>query len=279
MARGRSGRVLAISHIEIRGSREGMDANDRSSRAELVRSVSGSDDLDELRTYLGNVVPTAYDGLVYRSLSWEHLGKELWEFRATYVEPDRSDREHKLATGSYLFSFDTTGGMVTISTSQATTAFAKSGQTAPDFKNAINVADGEVKGTEIVIPVLKFSLRKRQEKAVITTAYVKILASLTGTVNAADFQGFAAGELLFMGASGQQGTDTDPEVTYNFAASENATGLSIGEVAGIAKKGHEYLWVVFEPVDDPAAKTTVRRPKAVYVERVYKEANWAPLAI
>jgi len=270
---------MAISHIELRGSREGMDANDRSSRAELVWSVSGSDDLDALRTYLGNVVPTTYDGLVYRSLSWEHVGKELWEFRANYVEADRSDRDHKLPTGSYLFSFDTTGGTVTITTSKYTTRYAKPGQTAPNFMNAVNVADGEVKGTEIVIPVLKFSLRKRQAKAVITTAYAKTLASLTGTVNASSFQGFAAGELLFMGASGQQGTDTDPEVTYNFAASENATGLTIGEVAGIAKKGHEYLWVVFESVDDMAATTTVRRPRAVYVERVYQEADWAPLAI
>ena len=41
---------MAISHIEIRGSREGLDANDRSSRAELVWSVTGSDDLDEMRT-------------------------------------------------------------------------------------------------------------------------------------------------------------------------------------------------------------------------------------
>ena len=203
----------------------------------------------------------------------------MWEFRASYVEPDRSDREHKLATGSYLFSFDTTGGTVTITTSKYTTPYAKAGQTAPDFKNAVNVADGEVKGTEIVIPVLKFSIRKRQPLATISVGYVKTLASLTGSVNAGVFQGFAAGELLFMGASDQQGTDTDPEVTYNFAASENALGLSIGDVAGIAKKGHEYLWVVFEPVDDATAKTTVRRPKAVYVERVYKEADWTPLAI
>jgi hypothetical protein len=270
---------MAISHVEIRGSREGMDANDRSSRAELVWSVTGSDDLDALRTYLTGIVPATYDGLVYRSLSWEHLGKELWEFRANYVEPDRSDVEHKLNTGSYVFSFDTTGGTVTVTASKYTTRYGKSGETAPDFKNAINVVDGEVRGTDIVIPTLKFSIRKRQPKASISTAYVKTLASLTGTVNGYAFLGFVAGELLFMGASGQQGTESDPEVTYHFAASQNASGLSIGEIAGIAKAGHEYLWVLFEPVDDTLAKTTVRRPKAVYVERVYQLADWTALAI
>jgi hypothetical protein len=116
-------------------------------------------------------------------------------------------------------------------------------------------------------------------RADITLAYVKLLADMTYRTNAADFFGFAAGELLFIGASGQEATDSDPEVTFNFIASANATALTIGEITGVAKKGHEYLWVYFEDEGDDSAKKTVKRPLSAYVEQVYESANFNALGI
>ena len=268
---------MAVEVIEVTSSRGGQDATDRSSRAELVYSVSGTDDLATARSAVLATAPLAFDGLVYKSLSREYLGNGLWEFTASYVEPDRADSNNMVETGEYVFSFDTSGGTVTRTTSWATAAYAKSGETPPNFANAINVVDGDVRGVDITIPALKLSIRKRQPKANITLAYVNALYQLTGTVNNASFLGFAAGELLFLGASGQQGTDADPEITYNFLASQNVTGLSIGGISGIDKPGHAYLWAYFEPAEDTSAKATVRRPKAVYVETVYPAASWSGL--
>ena len=90
-------------------------------------------------------------------------------------------------------------------------------------------------------------------------------------------KGFAAGEVLFLGASGSQRGEDDWEITFRFAASPNVTGLTIGDIEGIDKKGWEYLWVRYADAEDE--KVLVKQPIAVYVERVYDEGNFAGLGI
>ncbi len=59
----------------------------------------------------------------------------------------------------------------------------------------------------------------------------------------------------------------------------NVTGQTIGTITEIAKKGWEYLWVLYEKVEDAAAvpPRIVKRPAAVYIERVYDEDTFAKL--
>jgi hypothetical protein len=278
---------MAITHKEIVGSKEGSDATDRSSSTELAYILRGSDNIDDMRAYLlaNNLRPATVDGLIYRSISREQIDRQLWRWAAKYVEADRADARDKLDVGDTLFSFDTTGGTTIAFGSRHTSRFAKVGETAIDHKSAVNVKpDGSVEGAEIAIPALKFSIKVRKPKASITTAYVKTLAKLTGTVNLLEFRDFKPGELLFQGANGQEGSKTDPEVEFHFAASQNADGVSgskltIGDVANIVKKGHEYLWIWFEAVVDATAKGLARRPKYVYVERLYEEVSWADLGV
>ena len=85
--------------------------------------------------------------------------------------------------------------------------------------------------------------------------------------------------MLFLGGNGQQGIHSDPTWDYEFVRLPNITGQTIGEILSVAKKGHEYLWVLFEEEADPAAKAVVKRPKAVYVERVYQTASFSALGI
>lgn len=270
---------MTVQHVELRGSRSGSDATDRSGTAELVWSVWGSDDLDTARNHIVTYVPSTFDGLAYKSLTWEHLGAGAWEFRASYVHPDRADRNATLDVGDYTFSFDTTGGTVQRKYSLASTAYPKPGETAGSFKGAIGVTQDGVEGVEIGIPALKFSVRRRFAQASITLSYVQTLAAMTYTTNNDTFLGFAAGELLFIGASGQEGLESDPEITFNFIASPNVTGLMIGDISSIAKGGHEYLWVYFEPIEDDTAKLTVRQPKSVHVEQVYEQSDFDNLGI
>ncbi|MHB8953571.1 MAG: hypothetical protein ACYC4U_11425 [Pirellulaceae bacterium] len=270
---------MTIRHIELRGSRSGTDATDRGSTAELVWSVDGSNDLDAVQSYLTPFIPSEYRDLTLKSISWEHQGYAVWEFRASYVHPDKADAGAVLEVGDYTFSFDTSGGTVLRTVSKATTKYAKGGETAADFKGSIGVTTDTIEGVEIGIPALKFSIRKRVANATLTLAYVNLLHNMTYTTNNATFLGFAAGELLFVGASGQQGTDSDPEITFNFIASPNATGLTVGEITGVAKQGHEYLWVYFEETADDVAKKTVKRPLSAYVEQVYDASNFGNLGI
>jgi len=136
-----------------------------------------------------------------------------------------------------------------------------------------------VYGVDITVPVYSFSETHILANSAVTAAYKGKLFALTGKTNNATFKGFAIGECLFLGASGSKRGKGDWEITFRFAASPNKTGLTVGDITGIAKKGWEYLWVRYEDAVDTAAGTMVKKPLAVYIEKVYEEGNFADLAI
>ena len=129
------------------------------------------------------------------------------------------------------------------------------------------------------MPVYNFSETHYIAAENVTQAYKAILFALTGRLNAAPFRGFAAGEVLFLGASGSKRGEEDWEITFRFAASPNVSGLSVGNITGIIKRGWDYLWVRYEDVEDTAAKAIVKRPVAAYVERVYYDGDYSALGI
>jgi len=69
------------------------------------------------------------------------------------------------------------------------------------------------------------------------------------------------------------------ERLFRFAASENRSGLTVGDIGGIDKKGWEYMWVRYADAEDAAAKAIVKKPVAVYIEKVYEEGDFAGLGI
>lgn len=187
------------------------------------------------------------------------------------------------ATSIMRVGFDTTGGTIKLTASKATSRYPATGRTAPDFKGAIGVKntgkDAEPEGVDIIIPGLKLTFTYRWPAGAQDLAYVKQVAGLTGRTNNATFHTFDEGELLFLGMTGELAPVGANEFQYHFLASSNATGLTIGEITGIAKKGHDYLWVVFEADQDTTAKKLVQRPLAAYVERVYDPADFGILDI
>ena len=221
--------------------------------------------------------PATFGGLPLTHFSYaeDDEGSHHFTFTAHYTR--------KVPEATLRWSFDTTGGSIRLTTSKNTTRYAPSGRTAPDFQGAIGVKntgkDAEPEGVDIILPGLKLTATYRWPKDTVNLAYAKTLAGLTGRTNNNTFHTFAAGELLFLGATGDIVPGVANELRYDFLASQNATGLTIGAISGIAKKGHEYLWVAFEATDDTSAKKLVQRPLGVYVERVYDEANFADIGI
>src|SRR5690606_2762089 len=134
-------------------------------------------------------------------------------------------------------------------------------------------------GVDVTIPVYNFSETHYLATEAVTGAYKAALFQLTGRVNNASFKGFAAGEVLFLGASGSKRGKDDWEITFKFAASPNASGLVVGEITGITKKGWEYLWVRYADAEDTDAHVLVKKPVAAYVEQVYPYGNFAGLGI
>jgi hypothetical protein len=274
---------MAVRVREVAGSESGTESFDTAEA--VIEMITRSTDRSEqenmgtCRTAVLNYLAATYPGgYVIEAgfpLALDKLDRDfdesaaLWTWRAAY--------NYKPPESAIRWGFDTTGGSIKVTHSKNTTRYPSN---APNFNGAIQVQNGEPQGADVIIPALKLTATYRWPKNTVTTGYVNTLSSLSGCVNSGGFGGYAAGELLFLGASGEITPNLPTEIVYQFAASANATGLSIsGIVTGIAKKGHELLWVLFEDEEDATAQRLTKRPLAAYVERVYTEASFATLGI
>lgn len=178
-------------------------------------------------------------------------------------------------------SFDTTGGTYKALFSIATTeSEAVGGPGATNFENAIGVdGEGKAEGVDITCPVLQISRTLTVAAALVTQEYVQLLYALTGNVNSEPFHGYAAGEVLFLGATGSTRGDGQWEIAYKFAMSPNVSNLAIGELVITLKLGWEYIWVQFGPKKDPTSKGVAHVPRYAYVEQVYKYSDLNALGI
>jgi hypothetical protein len=214
-------------------------------------------------------------GILYRgSVDIREKGHEQFEVTVPYTRK-------KNETGSFSWNFDTSGATVKIKVSRehikSYPLLDDHGDEMPTdpHEGAMGVKDdGDVEGVEIIIPALKISAQFKHPQGVVTLAHAKNLARATGCTNLNPYLDgeFDGGELLFLGATGSDGTDTDAEVNYQFAASQNADKLSFGKIANIVKKGWHYAWVEFKPSVDEGQKAVV--PKRVHIERVYNEIDF-----
>lgn len=202
----------------------------------------------------------------------------IWEARVLYQDSRRTGTPPQENDSS--FSLDTTGGTQRITQSLATIGSYPTG--APNFNGAIGFDGQSVQGCDITVPVFRFGETHYKAPAAVDSAYRYTLFSLTGKVNDAAFRGYLAGDVLFLGATGaRRGTGSDDlwELTFHFAVSKTRTNFTLGGITVASKKGWEYLWVLYEDGVDAAAKARIRKPKAVYVEKVYDLGDFGDLGI
>lgn len=219
------------------------------------------------------------------SYSVSYLGDDAWQVTIDYVKEGAEDGTEPLKRAR---SFDTTGGTQHIVQAYSvgsgdTLDFEKRfPSSATNMSGAIGVDDNGVNGVDIVVPQMQWQESYDVPNSYVTDAYIRGVAERTGRVNAGTFRGFAAGEVLFVGCSGSQEWDDQKgrgpwSLTYRFVASPNVSGVTIGSISGISKKGHEYLWVKYETATD--SSSVYKRPKAVYVNAVYKSTDFSALGI
>jgi hypothetical protein len=245
------------------GGTEGPDA-----QAELKYCVQGTKDDAVVRGMVEGEIPAIYAGLIFDSYDFEPLGNKKWEVSVRYGRKEST------------YNFDTGGGTAHITQSRLTrNRYPAPGEIAANYFGAIGVNGDTVEGTDITIPVFNFNETHQIPNNLVTAAYKMILFNLTGKVNNDTWKGFAKGEVLFLGANGTQSGKRHWEISYNFAASPNVTGLRLGEITGIAKEGWDYLWTQFTEDEDSAAHVLIKRPIAAYVEQVYPYGNFGSLGI
>lgn len=209
-------------------------------------------------------------GLLFReNIRVEEAADSLYYVSVTYGQ-------RKNEVGQYRISGTTTGGTLHISHSLETVdSYPGPGiDEAPDHKQAIDLdKDMQPRGTTFVVPALRLSYSFKHPAGSVNEEFGRNLARVTGRCNEDAWHGFEPGEVLLLGADFSDGSDCEAEVTYHVVAEENLNDLVISGVEGIAKSGHDLLWVWWgKGVDGgkPAAK-----PIAIYVERLYRRANFA----
>lgn len=218
-------------------------------------------------------------GNILNTFHRERVAPGVWKFVATY-KSYTLDRQ----TNDASFSFNTGGGTQHITASRATVGkFGIIGPVAnppPDFKGAIGVGpDLNIAGVDIEVEAFDFKLTFYLPAGTpATLTFMQQLKPLSKRVNSDTVtvtvdgvqMTFAPGELRFVNAEGQKRIGyADWELTLNFSSISNQNNFNIGPVFGISKRGWDYLWVMYGPTPDAAAKALVQQPVAVYVEQVY----------
>jgi len=232
----------------------------------------------DAKNAMGAVSPLTVDGLDREDLQIE-------EFDGVYYGTAlyQSSEDAELETGDSSFSFEVGTNTQKITQSLATiNSYAPPSATAPNYKGAINVTDNGADGAEIIFPIYNFSETHIIPAATVTNSYKGTLFNLVGKTNNASFKGLNTGECLATGVSGtRRGTavDDDWEIIYRYAGSPNVTGLSVGSITGIEKKGWQLLWIKYSEVLDVPSNRLVVQPLAAYVEKVYEEADFSLFGI
>lgn len=246
-------------------------------KAEIAYVVLGATSEADVRAAAITQIPSNYSGLPRRSITLdERVNATTWKVVATFEVAESSGGSDP-APGSTL-TFDTGGG-----TQHVTQSLQTIGRYGPSASTALGGAigyDGQnVAGVDITVPVYQFSETHQILESAILGGYQGVLFNLTGTVNNAFFRGMQPGECLFLGASGSKRGAEGWEITFKFAGQPNRSGLQVGSIGPIQKKGWEYLWVQYGDDVDPAAQVLIKKPIAVYVEQVYSSANFGALGI
>ena len=304
---------MALNWVEDSTSRSAtiyrVGRRDPSTRSR-VWNVIGTSDEDVLHADINTKITTLY-------AYWNYPGQPLVRLRAEQYSVSYQGDDSWLVTVNYekigaddptqvgplkrVRSFDTTGGTQTVTQSRGCAAGESvwgpagqlQGQNKPSMYGAINVDDRGVNGVDIVVPQLTWTESYDVPSSYVTSAYIRAVHLLTGTVNLAAFRGFLKNEVLFLGMTGQQEWDAQRgdgpfSLSYRFSATPNrgneAFGASlppeaIGDIAAYNKYGHDFLWVKYASQDDQNNNIVIRKPLFVYVNKVYPDGDFSKIGI
>jgi hypothetical protein len=260
---------------------QAMDSDGAYTTASVPYFVFGAETDDEAVAAVYAAAPSEFNSLTLESVGIdERINQDTFKIVVQYKQSSSGGSSNAEEEPEPVYTFDTGGG--TQHLTQSIMTVGKYPADAPDYGGAIGYDGEAVAGVDIVQPVSNFAETHYLKDARFTTAYKKSVAQITGTMNNGSFRGYESGEVLFLGASGtKRGDDADSlwEVTYKFAVSFNRKNFKVGDITVAEKYGWDYMWVRYADEIDDSKKTLIKKPAAVYIERVYMIANFGALGI
>lgn len=265
---------MAATWTEKTGSRKGNSTR-------IQRTYHGHDCTDEqdVADYVATL-PATIAGLPYSDFDYEER-EELdgaYVVTVTWGQKETSTQQNSAGEASYRFNYQAPSAQIrqslsTINSYEDSTLLPFG---PPDFGGAINVVnDGgklRVEGFNVQPPPEVFTIPYTDVPAVITPTYQATVRGLCGKVNSVSYYGYAAGEIMLVRAQGEKKGGLW-NLEFGFSYLPNETGLAMGDISSIAKDGHDLLWVFYAPASDATAKEVIKKPAAVYIERIFKRAD------
>lgn len=271
----------------------------RTTLTEATRSYLASGYSTEAAAYAAVIAdggtPASVGGFDSREMSsveemstTETSGDMSWRVEVRWYDAESGDGGGSPEDGSLYLSFEIGYVNQLLKMSRSTQKyegdFLPDGDTVPDFKGLINVdTEGNVLGAEFPgnIPQ-QIVIRQEWDAANITTSYYRTLAENILKTNSGSWQGFAAGEALFLGASGQKVNSDFWEITYKFGIDPVQTitstaGNGFGEDVEIGKWRPWWVYYARMIEDTGDRRFDVARPVGIYVETVAESFNFADL--
>jgi len=251
----------------------------------------GSSDITAIRTQILADAPTSYGGFPRVEPTIEEINVDdtgaptLWAVTVPY------GGRSKLvipATGTTIWSGDTSGGTQHITNSRDFTAYGAD-TTPEDLGGAIGATKDGVAGVDIVGQAYNFQGTKYIADGSFDTTFRRALFQLTGKINASPVtlngDSFAAGEVLFLGATWAQRQTVHPldwEVNFKFAARPNLSGGDVQPVGAItidAIGGWDYLDVIYEDTTSGDGSALIKTPNYAIVHTVYPSGDFSLLGL
>lgn len=160
----------------------------------------------------------------------------------------------------------------------------------PAFGTMINVTDRGVDGTEVEDRKCDITVSKHFVASTMTAGYLETLESMSPSVNDAEFainykgqvRVYKAGELKFKNFSYKQDGDDNIDITFYLAFSPNITSadnIKVGNSPAIEKDGWDYISVFYVDDTDKPAACRSKKPRAVFIHRVYRRMDFSRLQL
>lgn len=178
------------------------------------------------------------------------------------------------------YSFSIGGGTYHRNYAIAEIRHSPAGSVAPFVNKAINDDGERIHGVSLPAqPAMEFTIEARKTPAQVTNAYLTTVSDLVYNTNLSTFEGWAAGEVLFMGLTGSRTGDDEFTLNYKFGRRPNLTGQTVAGVTGVDYDGWNYVWVRWKKEFDAANNVTNTTAAGVYVNQVHEIGDFAGLAL
>ena len=148
-----------------------------------------------------------------------------------------------------------------------------------DCGGLINVTkEGDVNGVDILRRRMRFTVPRYYPLQIVSSAWIKNLASIVGTVCSHPFMSFEVGEIMLAGIDGGPNyAKQRMELQCQFDTSPNVGDVMIGSITLSDVKGFSYVWSEYATGTSPNGKRAVSYPTTAREEKVYEYASWGIL--